>query len=159
AVAAAKYPPVGRRSGGGVRPLKDFKAYVPEANKRILVAVMIETSRGVEECATIAAVPEIGLVLIGGGDPALALEGSPERGPTHEAAVQRVLAACRNAGRACGLFTFHTSFALERRRQGFQLTIIGTDSEIVSGYAKAQVGRFTKAAEGGTKIDGAVALV
>src|SRR5690606_36158327 len=36
AVASAKFPPAGRRSAGGVRPLKDFKTYGQEANEAIL---------------------------------------------------------------------------------------------------------------------------
>jgi 2-keto-3-deoxy-L-rhamnonate aldolase RhmA/NAD(P)-dependent dehydrogenase (short-subunit alcohol dehydrogenase family) len=142
AVAAAKYPPLGKRSGGGVRPLKNFNAYVPAANQRILVAVMIETARGVEEAAAIAAVPGIDLVFIGTGDLSLSLGTFPETGPPHQRAVQQVYNACRSAGVPCGLFTFHTTFAIEQRRQGFQMVIIGTDSDILTSYAKAQVGRF-----------------
>ena len=48
AVAAARFPPVGRRSGGGVRPLSsDFGAYCAASNERTVVGVMIETERGV----------------------------------------------------------------------------------------------------------------
>jgi 2-keto-3-deoxy-L-rhamnonate aldolase RhmA/NAD(P)-dependent dehydrogenase (short-subunit alcohol dehydrogenase family) len=161
AVASAKYPPAGRRSGGGVRPLKDFKAYAAAANERLLVAVMIETAAGVENAAAIAAVPGVDLVLIGSGDLALSLGCFPEMGPPHEVAVQRVLAACRAAGTPCGLFTFHTTFALERRRQGFQLVVIGTDGELVSGWARTQVDRFAARppAAGAHPIEGAVALV
>src|SRR6266700_284128 len=48
AVAAAKYPPEGVRSGGGVRPLIDFKGYVAAANSTVLVALMVETRKGIE---------------------------------------------------------------------------------------------------------------
>ena len=158
AVAAAKDPPVGRRSGGGVRPLKNFNAYVPAANQKVLVAVMIETGRGVEEAPAIAAVPGVDLVFIGTGDLALSLGTFPETGPAHQHAVQQVYSACRAANVPCGLFTFHTTFAIEQRRQGFQMVVIGTDSDILTGYAKAQVGRFAIKPPAAS-LSGAVALV
>jgi 2-keto-3-deoxy-L-rhamnonate aldolase RhmA/NAD(P)-dependent dehydrogenase (short-subunit alcohol dehydrogenase family) len=160
AVAAAKYPPAGRRSAGGVRPLKDFKAYAAAANDGLLVCVMVETREGVANAAAIAAVPGIDLVLIGSGDLALSLGCFPEMGPPHEAAIQQVLAACRAAGTPCGVFTFHTTFAIERRRQGFQLVVIGTDNEQLSGWARTQVGRFAaRPPAKGHPVKGAVALV
>ena len=48
-VAAAKYPPEGRRSFGGIRPALDWKQVVPKTNAAIFVAVMIETKAGVGE--------------------------------------------------------------------------------------------------------------
>src|SRR5207244_1298457 len=131
AVAAAKYPPLGRRSGGGVRPLKNFNAYVPAANRKVLVAVMIETGRGVEEAAAIAAVPGLDLVFIGTGDLALSLGTFPETGPVHQHAVQQVYNACRVANVPCGLFTFHTPFAIEQRPHGFHTLVTGAPDRLV----------------------------
>src|SRR5216684_8952141 len=71
AVAAARFPPAGLRSGGGVRPLRDFKSYVAAAKDETLVAVMIETRLGVENAAAIAGVPGVDMVFIGTGDLAL----------------------------------------------------------------------------------------
>src|SRR5437764_380218 len=73
AVTAAKYPPEGVRSGGGVRPLVDFKGYVAAANANVLVAVMVETRRGVENAAAIARTPGVDMVFVGTGDLALSL--------------------------------------------------------------------------------------
>src|SRR5690348_17893295 len=81
AVDAARYPPQGNRSGGGVRPLMDFKRYVPAANEHVLVAVMIETKRGVANAAAIAATPGVDMVFIGTGDLALSLGVFPDLGP------------------------------------------------------------------------------
>ena len=44
-VSAARFPPQGSRSGGGVRPLgRNFAAYYQAAVERTVVAVMIETA-------------------------------------------------------------------------------------------------------------------
>jgi len=103
-------------------------------------------------------VPGVDLVFIGTGDLALSLGTFPETGPAHRHAVQQVYAACRAANVPCGLFTFHTTFAIEQRRQGFQMVVIGTDSDILTGYAKAQVGRFAIKPPAAS-LSGAVALV
>jgi 2-keto-3-deoxy-L-rhamnonate aldolase RhmA len=52
AVAAARFPPQGHRSAGGVRPLAgDFAQYCALANAHTVVGVMIETQRGVRNAA------------------------------------------------------------------------------------------------------------
>ncbi len=157
AVAAAKYPPAGIRSGGGVRPLIDFKAYGVAANDAVLVAVMIETAKGVENAAAIAAVPGVDLVFIGTGDLALSIGTFPEFGPDHEAAVKSVQRACRDAGTPCGAFTPHLAFALDRRRQGFNAVVVAEDIGLVHGAAKAATKGF--AAGSPVPVEGAVAFV
>jgi 2-keto-3-deoxy-L-rhamnonate aldolase RhmA/NAD(P)-dependent dehydrogenase (short-subunit alcohol dehydrogenase family) len=158
AVSAAKYPPQGRRSAGGVRPILDFKTYAAGANKSLLVSVMIETALGLKNASAIAAVPGVDLVFIGPGDLSLSLGEFPDPGPKHEAALQAILAACRKSGTACGLFTNHASFAVERMRQGFQLVLLGNDQDFLLAAAKSTAMQF---AGGGRKtaLKGAVALV
>jgi len=55
AAAACHYAPKGHRSGGGVRPLRDFRAYMGAASQAITVGVMIETKAGVDNAEAIAA--------------------------------------------------------------------------------------------------------
>src|SRR5213076_3019406 len=72
AVAAARFPPHGQRSGGGVRPLtRDYAA----ANDRTVVGVMIETERAVHNASAIANTKGIDFVFIGTGDLAISLGG------------------------------------------------------------------------------------
>ena len=157
-VAAAKYAPEGRRSAGGIRPMLDFNAYAAEANRSLLLGVMIETEAGVRNAAAIAAVPGVDLVFIGPGDLSLSLGVFPDTGPKHEQAIQAIFAACRKAGRPCGLFTYHTVGALDRLRQGFQFMVLGNDQDLLLSAAKANVARFA-AGSRQTAIKGAVALV
>jgi 2-dehydro-3-deoxyglucarate aldolase/4-hydroxy-2-oxoheptanedioate aldolase len=147
AVDAARFPPQGSRSGGGVRPLTDFKRYVPEANDGVLVAVMIETKLGLENAAAIAATPGLDMVFIGTGDLALSIGCFPDNGPVHEAAIEAIAAACRAAGTACGIFTLYSTIALERRRQGFQLAVLGDDSTLLNNAFKTASNRFLPAGQ------------
>ena len=99
AAAACHYPPKGHRSGGGVRPLHDFRAYVGAASEAIAVGVMIETKLGVKNAAAIAAAKNVDFIFIGPGDLSLSLETTPGSEP-HAKACATVLKACRKARKA-----------------------------------------------------------
>jgi 2-dehydro-3-deoxyglucarate aldolase/4-hydroxy-2-oxoheptanedioate aldolase len=131
AVAAAKYPPLGIRSGGGVRPLGDFAAYVASANAEILVSVMVETAKGVENVDDIAAVPGVDMIFIGPGDLALSLEEFPVAGEKVAQAIARTLAACKKAGLPCGIFTSTPQEAARRLAEGFQFVVASDDMSLL----------------------------
>ena len=79
AVAAARFPPHGVRSAGGVRPLSQgFADYYAKANADTVVGVMIETDRAVQNAPAIAATSGIDFVLIGSGDLAISLGTFPK---------------------------------------------------------------------------------
>jgi 2-dehydro-3-deoxyglucarate aldolase/4-hydroxy-2-oxoheptanedioate aldolase len=142
AVAYSRFPPLGRRSLGGVRPAEDFAGYPAAANERTLVAVMIESARGLENAAEIAAVPGVDMVFIGPTDLALSLGTFPKGGEIQEAAVQKILAACRDAGIACGLYTATPEQAAQRKAEGFQLVVVGNDQSFVSGGGAESLKRY-----------------
>ena len=145
AVAAARFPPKGARSGGGVRPLSgDFARYCAQADATTLVGVMIETARGVANAAPIAATPGIDLVFIGTGDLALSLGCFPRVDARHEEACLAVLKACRQAGTPCGIFTGHTEAALARARDGYDLVVVANDIGIVTAGFGEAVARFDR---------------
>src|SRR5258708_9097814 len=99
AVSAARFPPHGAPSGGGVRPIAhDFARYYAAANDRTVVGVMIETQRGVHNAAAIANGKGIDFVLICTGDLAVSLGGFPNVDKRHEDACRSVFDACRTAG-------------------------------------------------------------
>ena len=137
-VAAAHYPPRGLRSGGGVRPGRDFAAYVERARRETVVGVMIETSAGLAAASDIAAVEGVDFVFIGTGDLALSLGEFPKVGAAHGRACAEILAACRRAGKPCGAFAFSPDMAKAMVAQGFQVVTVGNDIEIVrSGFSAA----------------------
>jgi 2-keto-3-deoxy-L-rhamnonate aldolase RhmA len=138
AVAAARFPPQGRRSGGGVRPLAaGFFDYYASANERTAVGVMIETARGAENAAAIARTPGVDFVLIGTGDLSLSV-GFDDGGSRRENACQRILHACREAGRPCAIYTANAQEAVARVREGYAMVIAATDITVVSkGFGEA----------------------
>lgn len=136
AVAAAHYPPIGQRSGGGIRPLRDMGGYIARCQEQTVVCVMLETAEGLANAEAIAATPGIDMVFIGPGDLGLSLGNMGDR---LEAAVSRIREVCAAAGVACGTFTSGPSAAKARAREGFQLVITGDDVSLLRrGFAAAQ---------------------
>ena len=148
AVAAARFPPQGHRSGGGVRPLASgFMDYCAIANERTVVGVMIETARGVENASAIARTPGVDFVLIGTGDLALSLgaAGGKNAGKTaRDDACRKILQACRDAGIPCAIFTASVDDAVARVRDGYAMVVAANDIAVVtSGFGDA-MRRFRK---------------
>jgi 2-keto-3-deoxy-L-rhamnonate aldolase RhmA len=138
AVAASRYPPLGGRSGGGIRPLGNFVDYVEAANRDIILGVMIETSDGVGNAKTIAATAGVDLVFIGSGDLALSLGTFPNPDPRHSEACATIHAACRAANIFCGVFSNSAAAAAARRTEGYQLVVSANDIDLVAdGFRQA----------------------
>jgi 2-keto-3-deoxy-L-rhamnonate aldolase RhmA len=101
AVAAVRFGPLGRRSVTGGYPYFDFASVppseaLPAVDAMTFLACMIETREGVENVEAIAAVPGIDVIHIGMND-LLTNRGTPGQyaDPELQAAIDRVLAACR----------------------------------------------------------------
>lgn len=130
-VAAARFPPEGGRSAGGVRPLMGgFGPYLDRARKQTVVAVMIETRLGLANAAAIAATPGIDLVFVGTGDLELALGG--EAAAKLEPACEAIRAACTAAGLACGRFTGKPAEARAVAAAGYPVSVVSTDIDAVT---------------------------
>lgn len=139
AVAAARFPPHGKRSGGGVRPLAaGFMDYCAQANTHTLVGVMIETERGIHNVNAIARTPGVDFVLIGTGDLSLSLGIDDRLAERHAEACRTVFQACRAAGVPCATFTTSVRQAIDRAREGYAMVITANDIDVVaSGFAGA----------------------
>ncbi len=140
--AASHYPPIGHRSGGGVRPLRDFGPYRKAADRAITVGVMIETATGVSNAAGIAAAEHVDFVFIGTGDLALSLGGSLDVTDAHEAACREILAACQKAGTPCGTFTGDAAAAASRLAEGYWMSVVANDISATRGAFDAASKRF-----------------
>lgn len=145
AVASAFYPPVGRRSGGGVRPLQNFPDYVQGAS-HVAVIPMIETAAGLANAEAIAKVQGLDMVFVGSGDLALSLQtwgGDPLK---HVQACARIKRACDAAGLPCGMFTGTLKAAQEHHALGYLMVVVANDLDVVAqGFASANEA-FRKAA-------------
>lgn len=139
AVDAVRYPPQGTRSAGGSRLMLYGNDYFTGANDEILLAVMIETKRAVEQAEAILSVPGVDCGFIGPGDLAIDLGTFGETSEVHEQAIQRTLDDGIRAGVPMGIACGSPETAQMRIKQGFRLVDTGSDiAYLWNGIRQAQ---------------------
>jgi 2-keto-3-deoxy-L-rhamnonate aldolase RhmA len=135
----SRYPPLGTRSGGGVRPLIDFAGYAAGASS-IATLLMIETRAGLATASAIAATEGLDMVFIGPADLGLSLGVAPAH-PEHAAACSAIRRASEAAGVPCGIYTGSADAAAARRAEGFRMVVVASDLDLaLHGFAKASAG-------------------
>jgi 4-hydroxy-2-oxoheptanedioate aldolase len=153
AVAAAKYPPMGMRSWGPIRAALDVEGYSPElANRRTIVAVMIETPGGVENLDAILAVPGVDAVYVGPSDLALGHGMTPTldaTDPEHEALIEAVVEGCRRAGVVAGIHCDSVETVRRWHARGYGMFTVGSDAALMRQAATRVV---AQAFEGGREV-------
>jgi 4-hydroxy-2-oxoheptanedioate aldolase len=146
-VDACKFPPLGERSWGPHRALmlagiSDPKIYLREANDNIVTLAMIETKEAMDNLDAIAAVPGIDVLFVGPSDLSITLTNGAELEPHSkavEAALEKVLAACKKAGKIAGLYCVNAERAVETAKRGFRYLAVGNDLGFLRSAAAAQV--------------------
>lgn len=125
------YPPHGRRGVGLSRCNlwgDHFQSYLEEF--RPLIVPQIETLKGVEQAAAIAALPQVDALFLGPYDLSADM-GRPARfdDPAFVAACDRVTQACKAQGKAAGIHVVQPDPEQLRRRlaEGFRFVAYGTD--------------------------------
>ena len=135
AVEAAKYPPVGTRSWGPIRAALDVPDYSPEtANRRTIVAVMIETPGGVENLDAILKVPGVDAVYVGPSDLALGHGMTPTlavRDPEHARLIETVVDGCRRHGIVAGIHCDSIETVRRWHARGYGMFTVGSDAALM----------------------------
>lgn len=142
AVAAAKYPPVGIRGFCLSRMNNygdDFQQYVETANDDVAVVVMIESKEAVDDIDAILAVDGVDGIFVGPYD----LSGSygipgQTSDPIVVDALERIVAACRRAGKSAGLHVvMPTPEAVDKAiAGGFTFVALGIDAVFLKDAAR-----------------------
>jgi 4-hydroxy-2-oxoheptanedioate aldolase len=131
AVGACRYPPDGYRSWGPIRAALGVDGYGPATgNRRVVVAVMIETVAGVAAADEIVSVPGVDAVYVGPNDLAVTHGMSPSAdtfGGEHAQVVERVLAACQRHGVTAGIHCGSVETARRWRERGFRMFNVTSD--------------------------------
>jgi 2-keto-3-deoxy-L-rhamnonate aldolase RhmA len=116
AVQAVRYPPEGERGMAAGSRAADFgripiREHMARSNREILLAVMIEDMKAVEQIDAIAATPGVDLIAVGPSDlsRSLGVSGEPDH-PRLVAAIDRIRAAVRNTGARLALPLNHAAF-------------------------------------------------
>lgn len=99
---AMRYPPIGTRSAGTGRIAAMGGDYRTTIDSQVMVIPQIEDMEGINNAEGIMSVDGIDVGFLGPNDLALSMGVSPGH-PDHEAAIQKMLAACKKVGKPCGI--------------------------------------------------------
>ena len=146
-VSATKYPPLGERSWGPTRAMTlagigDMKTYLRDANENIVTLAMIETRTAMANLDAIAAVPGIDVLFVGPSDLSIGLTDGAELDPhsaTVEAALDKIVAACRKAGKVAGLYCANAERAVACAKRGIRFLAVGSDLGFLRAGTAAQL--------------------
>jgi len=123
------YPPLGDRSFGSIRAER-VEPELDAWNRRIVVLLQIESPAGVEAAEAIARVPGVDALHVGGRDLAVRLGLTATEYDAYrqvEREMERVVRACKTAGKAAAAVTL-TEAAMEQAvAQGYTLICAGFD--------------------------------
>ena len=149
-VKAAKFPPLGERSHGGVLPHMGFRSFpaaeVGEAvNAATMVVIMIETKEALEAIDEIAAIDGVDLLFIGTNDlcASLGIGGQFEHQLVHDAYAKGI-AACRKHGKHLGVggLNAHPKLVGQFVEMGARYVSTGTDISFLVNGASTQAARM-----------------
>jgi 2-keto-3-deoxy-L-rhamnonate aldolase RhmA len=132
AVAAAKYPPLGRRGIGPWRAsnyYRDYAGYVAQANDGTILVLQIESKEALSEIEQIAALPDYDVLFLGPDD--LAGSMGLEIGKLHPellAAYRKVAAAARKFGKTMGIDLATVEYLEQYMEVGFRFFTHGADT-------------------------------
>jgi 2-keto-3-deoxy-L-rhamnonate aldolase RhmA len=142
---ACRYPPKGRRglATGGIRASRfgiDTQDYLKNYADRQLIMAQIETLGGLADVEKIAGVDGIDLLFVGPNDLSAAMGHLGEQDhPKVRAAIDRIVAAAKAAGKLLGTVPTKERDARTLFAAGFDLVISGSDVALLREAAVAHV--------------------
>jgi len=149
AVAAATFPPEGRRGIGAERATRwggGFAEHVAEAREHTLVVPLIESVRGASEIEKLARVEGTEFFIFGPAD-FTATAGSPGLWETDEVAdsIRRCVKVLRENDRFAGVVGRDAADFTRRKEEGFSLLGIGLDAGLLFGRIRERIAEVDKA--------------
>ena len=148
-VRAMRYPPQGIR---GVTPFtrpadfgREFPEYFARANDDLICLVQIETEEAVENAEEIAAVDGVDVLFIGPLDLTVGLGIMKQFDhPKYRAAVEKIVSACRKAGKVPGIILLDVEVPEETVADGFTFIGRASDGSVLAAALSELVEPFGK---------------
>jgi 4-hydroxy-2-oxoheptanedioate aldolase len=142
-VGACRYYPQGYRSLGPTRATIYAGAdYADHANDTVITMAMIETAEAVENIDTILSVPGLDAIYVGPADLSTTL-GGKERADLTEphlvAALDKIVAACRQHNIIAGIHTISTDYAQYIIEKGYRFVTLASDNYFLATAAQAAI--------------------
>lgn len=152
AVAAVRYPPLGVRGVGSALARSArwnrVDGYLNDADTHTSLTVQIENAAGVAAAEEIAAVDGVDAVFVGPSDLAASMgQLGQQTHPDVLAAVARVFAAVKDAGKPVGVNAFDPVAAESYIEHGADFVAVGADVALLARASEALAARFIPAAD------------
>jgi 4-hydroxy-2-oxoheptanedioate aldolase len=139
-VDAVKYPPMGSRSWGPYRARLSLGDYFRDANGWTIACGQIETKTALGELDAILATPGLDMICAGPNDLAITLSAGKQadvRAPEVIAALDHLLAKCKEHGVIAMIFANDTDYARPLIAAGWQIIAIANDTRWIGAAAGA----------------------
>jgi 2-keto-3-deoxy-L-rhamnonate aldolase RhmA len=152
-VEVCRYAPEGRRGYGPRRPAEYGRlggpAYMQQANRQVFVAVQVENRDALKELDAIAAIKGLDSLALGPYDLAISLGHADDlQHPDVVAAIKRVVAAAREAGKYIGTgMGAYAENALDAVALGVQWIQCGDDYGYMVAYADRLMAQIRNCAQ------------
>ena len=145
AISHLRYPPLGDRGVATYNRMCHYgldPAAVDRSDDEVLGVVQIETAEALATVEEIAALDGVDVLFVGPRDLSLAL-GVPGdlTAPVYLEALERVLAAARQNGKAAGVLVPNGAAAARMTAAGWQFLAIGSDTTILANAVVAELAR------------------
>ena len=145
AVAATRYPPDGIRGVAGNHRASRFGTvpdYLKNAASELCVMVQIETVKGFENLAAIAAVPGVDSIFIGPSDLAASMGLLGDVGnPAVQERLQEAAKQLRQLRKPCGILGMNPEMTAQFIGYGYDWVAIGSDMAFMVGRAQEVLGK------------------
>ncbi len=145
AVAATRYPPDGIRGVAGNHRGSRFGTvpdYLKNAASELCVMVQIETVKGFENLAAIAAVPGVDSIFIGPSDLAASMGLLGDVGnPAVQEKLKEAAKQLRQLGKPCGILGMNPEMTAQFIGYGYDWIAIGSDMAFMVGRAQEVLGK------------------
>ena len=143
----AKYAPLGqrgfcpsRKDGWGTADLGPVPETMAHFNGETMLIPQCETAEALEQIEDITALPGVDGIFVGPFDLSISM-GIPGafESPEFRAALERILAACRSAGKPCLIYAGNGAAAAQRLAQGFDAVAMGLDATMLISGVRAEI--------------------
>lgn len=135
-VNAAKFPPLGKRSYGGRRPIDlAGRGYADNANEELLLVTQIESPEAIENAEAIAAIPGVDVLFLGPDDIMLRRGFSmtaPRNAEALGADMRAVINACRKHSKLAAMVGMGDEMLKLCLEMGFNLIVGGGDVPFIA---------------------------
>lgn len=132
-VRAVRFPPLGARGLGPGRASfygLNMDQLRKDANQNVMIVLMVETQKGLDNLESIVAVPGVDVIMVGPADLASSMD-VPSGSDAHANAIQTIKNSALAAGKHVGVHCADEAGAAQRAQEGFRFLPISLDTALL----------------------------